>query len=80
MRTPEVSGGEEFGAVVQGRDEESRLFWCFSFGKKEVRRMPFMHGSVPLRRTFYYLKQGKIHFRDNVRVRPCYLFELCNAN
>ncbi|CAI4225880.1 unnamed protein product [Auanema sp. JU1783] len=30
--------------------------------------MPFMHGPMPLRRTFYYLKQGKIRFRDNVQV------------
>uniref|UniRef100_A0A1I7X7F7 Genome assembly, chromosome: II n=1 Tax=Heterorhabditis bacteriophora TaxID=37862 RepID=A0A1I7X7F7_HETBA len=29
--------------------------------------MPFMHGSMPLRRTFYYLQQGKIKFRDNVQ-------------
>ncbi|PAV62048.1 hypothetical protein WR25_11510 [Diploscapter pachys] len=30
--------------------------------------MPFMHGSMPLRRTYYYLNQGKIKFRDNVQV------------
>ncbi|CAJ0928047.1 unnamed protein product, partial [Mesorhabditis belari] len=30
--------------------------------------MPFMHGAMPLRRTYYFLQQGKIHFRDNVAV------------
>ncbi|VDK60184.1 unnamed protein product [Anisakis simplex] len=30
--------------------------------------MPFMHGTMPLRRTFLYLHRGKIHFRDNVQV------------
>ncbi|KAK6750280.1 hypothetical protein RB195_002331 [Necator americanus] len=30
--------------------------------------MPFMHGTMPLRRTFYYLLQGKIKFRDDVQV------------
>uniref|UniRef100_A0A0K0EQ03 Small ribosomal subunit protein mS25 n=1 Tax=Strongyloides stercoralis TaxID=6248 RepID=A0A0K0EQ03_STRER len=30
--------------------------------------MPFMHGSMPLRRTYYYLEQGKILLRDNVAV------------
>ncbi|CAI5448945.1 unnamed protein product [Caenorhabditis angaria] len=30
--------------------------------------MPFMHGSMPLRRTFFYLQQGKIKFRDTVHV------------
>ncbi|VDD96488.1 unnamed protein product [Enterobius vermicularis] len=30
--------------------------------------MPFMIGSTPLRRTYYFLKQGKIHFRDSVKV------------
>uniref|UniRef100_A0A0N5AU27 Small ribosomal subunit protein mS25 n=1 Tax=Syphacia muris TaxID=451379 RepID=A0A0N5AU27_9BILA len=30
--------------------------------------MPFMRGSMPLRRTLYYLKQGKIFFRSNVKV------------
>ncbi|CAJ0584873.1 unnamed protein product, partial [Mesorhabditis spiculigera] len=30
--------------------------------------MPFMHGAVPLRRTYYFLQQGKIFFRENVSV------------
>ncbi|MFH4977492.1 hypothetical protein AB6A40_004201 [Gnathostoma spinigerum] len=30
--------------------------------------MPFMHGPMPLRRTYYYLRQGKIMFRHNVKV------------
>ncbi|GMT24162.1 hypothetical protein PFISCL1PPCAC_15459 [Pristionchus fissidentatus] len=30
--------------------------------------MPFMHGTMPLRRTFFYLQQGKIKLRDNVTV------------
>ncbi|GMS95750.1 hypothetical protein PENTCL1PPCAC_17925, partial [Pristionchus entomophagus] len=30
--------------------------------------MPFMYGKNPLRRTFYYLQQGNIKFRDNVSV------------
>ncbi|GMR48052.1 hypothetical protein PMAYCL1PPCAC_18247, partial [Pristionchus mayeri] len=30
--------------------------------------MPFMHGKMPLRRTYFYLQQGKIKFRDNVAV------------
>ncbi|CCD74058.1 Small ribosomal subunit protein mS25 [Caenorhabditis elegans] len=30
--------------------------------------MPFMHGSMPLRRTFFYLQQGKVKLRDNVNV------------
>lgn len=45
-------------------------------------KMPFMHGNMPLRRTFFYLQQGKIKFRDNVAVRSnsskacSFLFEL----
>ncbi|VDL82830.1 unnamed protein product [Nippostrongylus brasiliensis] len=35
---------------------------------ESVSRMPFMHGTMPLRRTFYYLLQGKIKFRDDVQV------------
>ncbi|KJH51890.1 hypothetical protein DICVIV_01969 [Dictyocaulus viviparus] len=30
--------------------------------------MPFMHGTMPLRRTYYFLQQGKIIFRDDVQV------------
>lgn len=30
--------------------------------------MPFMHGNMPLRRTFFFLSQGKIKFRDNVSI------------
>ncbi|VDN55692.1 unnamed protein product [Dracunculus medinensis] len=30
--------------------------------------MPFMHGSMPLRRTYFYLNQGTIFFRDVVKV------------
>ncbi|KAH7701157.1 Protein MRPS-25 [Aphelenchoides avenae] len=30
--------------------------------------MPFMHGGMPLRRTFFYLNQGKIVLRDDVAV------------
>ncbi|KAK0428609.1 hypothetical protein QR680_010901 [Steinernema hermaphroditum] len=30
--------------------------------------MPFMHGTMPLRRTFFFLQQGKINFRDEVAV------------
>uniref|UniRef100_A0A0K0FQ24 Small ribosomal subunit protein mS25 n=1 Tax=Strongyloides venezuelensis TaxID=75913 RepID=A0A0K0FQ24_STRVS len=31
-------------------------------------KMPFMHGAMPLRRTRFYLRQGKVIFRDNVAV------------
>ncbi|KAL3102201.1 hypothetical protein niasHS_003610 [Heterodera schachtii] len=31
-------------------------------------RGPFMRGTMPLRRTFYYLGQGKIHLREEVKV------------
>uniref|UniRef100_A0A0N5CHD5 Small ribosomal subunit protein mS25 n=1 Tax=Strongyloides papillosus TaxID=174720 RepID=A0A0N5CHD5_STREA len=30
--------------------------------------MPFMYGKMPLRRTAFYLDQGKITFRNNVKV------------
>uniref|UniRef100_A0AC35UE11 L51_S25_CI-B8 domain-containing protein n=1 Tax=Rhabditophanes sp. KR3021 TaxID=114890 RepID=A0AC35UE11_9BILA len=30
--------------------------------------MPFMHGSMPLRRTYWYLQQGKVILRDDVAV------------
>ncbi|KAI1713944.1 mitochondrial ribosomal protein l51 / s25 / CI-B8 domain-containing protein [Ditylenchus destructor] len=30
--------------------------------------MPFMRGAMPLKRTLYYLQQGKIVFRDDVAI------------
>ena len=30
--------------------------------------MPFMRGAMPLRRTFFYLNQGKVILRDDVSV------------
>ncbi|CAD5206409.1 unnamed protein product [Bursaphelenchus okinawaensis] len=30
--------------------------------------MPFMKGNMPIRRTFYYLQQGKVILRDDVDV------------
>lgn len=53
------------------------LSWVFLLSQTSVhdlsshlkrRIMPFMHGSMPLRRTFFYLQQGKVKFRDNVHV------------
>uniref|UniRef100_A0A914D2W6 Small ribosomal subunit protein mS25 n=1 Tax=Acrobeloides nanus TaxID=290746 RepID=A0A914D2W6_9BILA len=30
--------------------------------------MPFMRGVMPIRRTFFYLEQGRVVFRDDVKV------------